>query len=544
MAEARQHDVPDVLVLARDISDAVQVAGVETVAAALALDPGAGLILGSGIAVDPAAALKDLLANVSGGPSAGRSGPPRILCRPELVSLVAGCLPAAWRRAEVVAVPPDPAVDDLLDSLVGHLSGRRQPEEFPSPADWAMLFRQAQTFVEARPWQAMADDVHLHMNLRLGATSTQRVGVVMGNAGITYGFALYPGDAPPPRRLRRTTASPPPAGTLVMTLDPATELPGYAVAKARRSAWPESLGLVPVFFAWTAEGPADLSRDHVALLTIALAAALARHAVHDPAGAAGAMILSGGRSGQYRVNSGAPTPTHGATQRPTLSIDRALEAFLEDSRSRLSARTARTYESVIDLLRACLNSYGHQYLSDTELGAFEAAYQAGDEQAFCRLFGAEKIVESVGEFLGYFMVRKVAASEALLRAAGTVIARLVAWLSERGAVLPEDAREAQGRARAAARDLPRAARLAAVLFEAAEAGPVVRVDALDEADYIEDELTISRVAPGKLWFEDGVGPVQVPKAASDLARPGWRVSLALGRVRGRWRLVQVGTVYP
>jgi hypothetical protein len=544
MPEARVHHAPDVLVLARDISDAVEVGGVETVAAAVALDPGTGLILGSGVAADPVAALKDLLANVSGGASATRSGPPRLLCRPELVSMVAGCLPAAWRRAEVVAMQPDHAVDDLFDSLVGHLSGRRQPEDFPSPADWVMLLRQAQAFVEARPWQQMADDVHLNMHLRLSGIPTQAVGIVMGNAGITYGFALYPGAAPPPTRLNRTRANPAPPGTLAMTLDPATELPGYLVARARRYGWPDSLELVPVFFAWTAEGPADLSSDQVALLTLALAAALASRAEGSLARAAGDMILSGGRSGQYQVASGAPAAEPSAARGPAFTIDRALEAFLEDSRSRLSARTARTYESVIELLRACLNSYGHQYLSEAELAAFEAAYQAGDEQAFCRLFGAEKIVESVGEFLGYFMVRKVAASEELLRASGTVSAKLVAWLAERGAVSPAEARDAQRRAQAAARDLPRAARLASVLFEAAESGPAVRVDALDDADYVEDELTISRVEPGKLWFEDDIGPVKVPKAASDLARPGWTISLALGRVRGQWRLLQVGNVYP
>jgi hypothetical protein len=93
-------------------------------------------------------------------------------------------------------------------------------------------------------------------------------------------------------------------------------------------------------------------------------------------------------------------------------------------------------------------------------------------------------------------------------------------------------------------DLPRAARLAEILFDAAESAPRINVDRLEDADYIEDELTISRVEPGRVWFEDGIGPVRVPKAASDLARAGWTVGLALGRIRGQWRIVQVGGVYP
>src|SRR5207253_704019 len=151
MAKAHRCDAAGLLVLARDISDSVHVGGLQTVAAAFALDPGTGVILGSGVAADPAAALSDLLANVSAGAAANGPRPPRILCPPELASVVQGCLPAVWRTAELVPVRPDVSVEDLFDSLVGHLAGRQQPNDLPSPADWSMLFRQAQAFVKARP---------------------------------------------------------------------------------------------------------------------------------------------------------------------------------------------------------------------------------------------------------------------------------------------------------------------------------------------------------------------------------------------------------
>ena len=544
MAKPRQGGDRSWLVLARDISDSVRVGGQPTVAAALVFEPERGLILGSGVAAVVAAALRDVFASVSAAAAPKSLHPPRILCRPELVRDVRQQPPAVWLNADVATVEPGAAAEDLFDSLVGHLAGRRQPSDLPSPADWAMLFRQAQAFVEAEPWRRLSDDVHLRMDLRVGGGLTHGVGIVLGNGGITYGFALYPGDAEPPRGTTHNATTSPPPGTLLMTLDPTAALPSYLVAKARRYEWPDAVPLMPVFFAWTEDGAADLSSEHVALLTIALAAALTAESQQVPTDRAGDMILSGGRSGQFRVDARRQSHRTHTSNGETVTIDHALQGFLADCHSLLAARTVRTYEAVIDLLRTCLNNYGYQYLSEAEHADFQKAYEAGDEQAFCRMFGPEKIAESLGEFLGYFMPRKVVAGEELLRASGTVVGKLVGWLAELGAIAPEVAKEAQQRARAAARDLPRAARLAAVLFDAAESGRSVRVEALDDADYIEDELTISRVEPGQLWFDGDIGPVKVPRAASDLARPGWMVSLVLARVKGQWRMLQVGSVYP
>jgi len=106
-----------------------------------------------------------------------------------------------------------------------------------------MLFRQAQAFAEAEPWRRLSDDVHLHMDLRVSGASTEGVGIVLGNARITYGFALYPGDAIPAAAAARVGKTAPPPGTLPLALDPQAALPGYLVAKARRYQWPEALPL-------------------------------------------------------------------------------------------------------------------------------------------------------------------------------------------------------------------------------------------------------------------------------------------------------------
>ncbi len=543
MAKSRPSPTTDVMVLARDVSDAIHVDGMRTVAAAFAFDPETGLILGSGIAATLPAAISDLLRKFRASAGEG-SLPPRLLCAPHLASAVKHALPAAWRSAEVVSVELDASVEDIFDSLVGHLSGRQQPADLPSPTEWSMLFRQAQAFVEASPWDRITADNYLSMALRVGSSSTDRIGVVLGAEGITYGFALYPAGVEPPGGPSWSTPKLPPAGTLMLTLDPPDQLPAYMIAKARRYLWPDSLALMPVALAWTDNGPGDPSSDEVTVLSLALAAALAASSRLEATPATGDMILSAGRSGQYRVELKPVQHVASPSDGDTLTIDEALDEFLEDCRSRVSARTLRTYESVIELLRACLNSYGHQYLSESERAQLDRAYEAGEEEAFCRLFGAEKIADSVGEFLSYFMIRKVAASGDLLRASGTVTGKLMDWLAEHGAVSPEAARDARRQARAAARDLPRAARLASILLDAIGSEPPVSVETLGAQDYIEDELMISSVEPGSLWFDDDIGPVKVPKTASDLARPGWMISLALGRIRNQWRILEVGNVYP
>jgi hypothetical protein len=118
-----------------------------------------------------------------------------------------------------------------------------------------------------------------------------------------------------------------------------------------------------------------------------------------------------------------------------VTIDQALDAFLDDQRQRLSARTMGNYDEVVGLLRHCLNGYGPNALEQSDHKRWEQAFQAGDEDAFCHLFGAEQILENLSEFLGYFMVHKVMASQELLRAAGTVTkpgsTAELAWMAAR-----------------------------------------------------------------------------------------------------------------
>ncbi len=168
---------------------------------------------------------------------------------------------------------------------------------------------------------------------------------------------------------------------------------------------------------------------------------------------------------QQQVSPGAATEVGSA---PAPTIDDVLAEFLAAQEQRLAARTFANYRTVVDLLRHCLNGYGHQYLDDVERSRFDHAFEGGDEEAFVHPFGPEKIADVLSEFLDYFMVRKVMAGEELLRAAGTVTKKLAKWMAANGYLDAEAAGEAVERGAGAARDLPRAERLSRLLYEHAQ----------------------------------------------------------------------------
>lgn len=225
------------------------------------------------------------------------------------------------------------------------------------------------------------------------------------------------------------------------------------------------------------------------------------------------------------------------------SIDVLLNEFLAEQEKRLAPRTFANYVTVTYLLRDCLNGYGYQSLSAADLTRWESAAERGDEDAFVVLFGADKIAENLGEFLGYFMVRKVMAGEELLRASGTVTKKLTKWLGQRGYLDASTMEVAVERSGDAARDLPKAEKLSRLLFEQSQKSTLDTAE-LDEDHCVDDYLMIERVESGVLWFEGGIGPVNVPKDASDIAQPGWSVNVVLARGSGSWQIVEVGNVYP
>jgi hypothetical protein len=226
--------------------------------------------------------------------------------------------------------------------------------------------------------------------------------------------------------------------------------------------------------------------------------------------------------------------------KPTVTIDQAFEKFLAEQEARLSPSTFSKYESILDLLRSCLESYwpGHdqeEYNRITKSGG-----------TFCGTFGPEEVLGGLSEFLGYFMPRKVIAGKDTMKAAGTVTKKLVKWLAEKGYVAADEGLDlAEERAARAVRDLP-ASQDVVNLLEA-------YIDEHSPARYsreLEDHFTVTRIEPSRLWLEPlasgdrEIGPVPVPREVSDVCRVGWDISGVVVKTSKGWRLTEVWNVSP
>ena len=226
------------------------------------------------------------------------------------------------------------------------------------------------------------------------------------------------------------------------------------------------------------------------------------------------------------------------------TIEVVLDEFLEEQQKRLKPSTMRKYEDIIDLFQSCLDNYAYQYLNKREGALFDRLYNAkGDEhREFSQVFGPEKIPSSVGEFLNYFMIRKVMCGKELMQAAGTVIKRLGKWLEEKGYVEPESAGEMTDRGSTAAKELPAAEELAWMLGEYADR------TAVDCDEIIEDHFTIEAVEPGKLRLSALAGDDQiiipVSRDISNACRVGWSISGAMGKTSKGWCILEAWNVYP
>lgn len=227
------------------------------------------------------------------------------------------------------------------------------------------------------------------------------------------------------------------------------------------------------------------------------------------------------------------------------TIKQVFEEFLEEQEARLKPRTYRGYEDAMYLFEECLNGYAYQYLDAKERKRFDRLCSKGDKE-FCDVFGPDKIgANEVGEFLDYFMIRKVIGSKELMKTVGRVIRGFVKWVDEKGYMDKEEYEITADLVDELKDALPEVEELSGMIYDYIQNRPLV-----DFTQTLEGYFRVTKVKPGKLWLEDSmeagnaIGPVIVSVEISSRCKVGWVINLALGKTRKGWEMLESGNVYP
>lgn len=285
----RPSALPTWIVLIRDLGDSIQVEDESDVIAAMVLDADTGLVRGLSVAPSGGEACAKAMVQALTQPAAQLAAlpPARVVHGEAVTDAVRGALGQA--RTEVGAPGPDPELfvadaipeaEDIFDSFIGRLLGRHQPIDPPTAEDWTQFYAVTRDYLTAEPWQRWSDADHLRLHVMLGEDTVPYVAVVMGQAGIQRGLALYPGQDLPTGMGDWVPGDPVafPSGSVVIWLDERDESPPEFVNKALRYGWPVEAEVVPLPLAMDAEGPGDLDRHGLRLLTVGATAVSAHDA--------------------------------------------------------------------------------------------------------------------------------------------------------------------------------------------------------------------------------------------------------------------------
>jgi hypothetical protein len=110
-------------------------------------------------------------------------------------------------------------------------------------------------------------------------------------------------------------------------------------------------------------------------------------------------------------------------------IKEVFDQFLSEQKSKLAPKTYRDYESVIDLFENQLDGYAWNGIDDGEKAYDEAKKQ---RKSFIDLYDHTHIEDNVGEFLDYFVPRKVmSGDEFILKTCPRVIRKLLKWMRDK-----------------------------------------------------------------------------------------------------------------
>ncbi len=205
--------------------------------------------------------------------------------------------------------------------------------------------------------------------------------------------------------------------------------------------------------------------------------------------------------------------------------------------------------TIIDLFSTYLDDYGHEDLNEFERARFDKEWS--EDNRFCDIFGPDHIQPyHINYFLSTFVIRKVMGTKGFLKACGPVMEKLAAWLQAQGHwdekamqyYLDLVGDNAGG-------DLVGCEEFAQMLYEYVESHPVDEAGTHAYDDYLDDQFTIKQVKPGKLTLDallesEANITISLPKSVTGMAKAGWSVTMELARIKGRWRVLSVGNVYP
>lgn len=300
------------LVVQRNLTGSVRVADTPEVWLTVIFTTPSRRVVGMHVAGTADHSLRAALTMAVTRPARGapRQRPEAVLTSEALVVPVRDLLREAVGAVGVDEVVTPDWAEDLLGELTAHLAGRPQAGSPPVPEQWALLYQQTAAYVRAAPWRRRADDVHLRLEVSIGSRRADWVAIVTGNAGISRGLVLCSGRVVPPELLSDAPEAHPPPGTCHLALGPAQGAPPELRERALRYGWPPSFDEIPLFVTVAPEGPREIGRDRVDVMTVALAATI-EHDRHGPGfgrQVTGELILAGGRRGRYRAELQANQP--------------------------------------------------------------------------------------------------------------------------------------------------------------------------------------------------------------------------------------------
>ena len=232
-----------------------------------------------------------------------------------------------------------------------------------------------------------------------------------------------------------------------------------------------------------------------------------------------------------------------------ITIRNTLRQFLAET-GEGNRRSMSSPYMIIDLFGTYLDDYGHEYLNEFEQARFDKEWS--EDNRFCDIFGSDHIQPfHINSFLSTFVIRKVMGTKGFLKACGPVMEKLATWLRAQGH-WDEDAmryyRQLVGDK--AGGDLVGCDEFSEALHDYVANHPVRDDEAeLGDNDHLDDQFTIKKVEPGKLILDELIDGdedlvISLPKFVTGKATAGWSVTMELVQVKGRWRILGVGNVYP